>query len=174
MLASHVFVNTDYFSETHRISCRTLVGPTGLMGLLNDNNTSLADVENAYFSRLEQPAKIMAHYDRASLSKANLIFVIVNRREDLGPAGLMRSGFSVMVSAPVWLTTPTFEVNGTVEVPNKLDAHSLLMGGTGKFMPIYKATVVPTMYPDTSFAGEVIVVNRTRVEALAPMAKGKA
>ncbi len=173
MLASHVFVNTDYYSDTHRISCRTLVGPTGLMGLLNDNNTSLVDVENAYFSRLQQPAKIMAHYDRASLYKANLMFVIVNRREDLGPAGLMRSAFSQMVSVVVWLTTPTFEINGTVEVPNKLDAHALLTGGTGKYTPVYKATVVSTLYPDTSFAGEVIVVNRTQVEALAPVAKGK-
>lgn len=174
MLASHTTINADFYSETHRISCRLVVGPTGLIGMLNDNNTSLVEVENAYFSRLQQPAKILSHFDKASLYKANLMFVLLNRREDLGPVGLARAGYSQYLLVSVMVTTPTFEIQGQVEVPGKFDAGALLVGGTGRFTPVYKASAVSTVYPDTAFTGEVIVLNRTLVEALAPIPKGKA
>ena len=175
MLASHVVINADFFSETHRLSCRLQVGPSGLLRLLNDANSSLLEVENAYVSRIQQPAKIINHFDKVSLNKANLAFAIVNRREDLGVAAVTQSAYSRLVNVSVEALTATYEITGQVEVANKLDAGSLLVGGTSKFVPFYKATAVPTLYPDATFTGEVIVINRTLVEALAAVgAKGKA
>lgn len=173
MLASHLLINIDIFTETHRISGRTTVSANGMLGLLNDNNTSLVEVENAYLSRLQNPAKLEAHFDRIALNKANLTLIILNRREDLGPVGLTRGGYSQVLSIPVLMTTSAFEVRCAVEVVHKLDASALLTGGTAKYMAAYKASLTAVAYPETPFTGEAIAINRGLIEALAPLPKGK-
>ncbi len=173
MLATHITINVDCFFDTHRISGRTTMGGNGMLGLLNDNNTSLIEMENAYVSRLQSPTKIEAHFDRLSLNKANLTLVILNRREDLGPVGLARGGYSQVVAVPVLMTTAAFEMRGTVEVLGKLDAGALLTTGAATFMPMYKATLTVLSYPEPPFTGEALALNRARVEALAAIPKGK-
>ncbi len=174
MLASHITINTDFFSTTHRISGKVQMGANGLLGLLNDVNTSLVEVDNAYLSRLAEPSKIEAHLERMSVNKHNLVFVIVNRREDLGPVGLARGGYTHVTSVPVLFTTAVYEIRGTVETTSKLDAGALLTGGTGKYLPVYKVSLHSTLYPETPFTGEAIALNRTLVETLAALPKGKA
>ena len=173
MLASHLVINVDFFSDTHRISGRTTVSANGMLGVLNDSNTSLIEVENAYLSRLQSPAKIEAHFDRISLNKANVALVILNRREDLGPVGLARGGYSQVLSVPVLLTTAAFEIRCVIEVLHKLDASVLLTGGTARYMPIYKASLTALAYTETPFTGEAVALNRNLVEALASIPKGK-
>lgn len=173
MLASHLLINVDFFTETHRISGRTTVSANGMLGLLNDNTTSLVEVENAYLSRLQNPAKIEAHFDRVWLNKTNFTLVILNRREDLGPVGLTRGGYSQVLAIPVLMTTAAFEIRCTLEVVHKLDASALLTGGTAKYMTAYKASLTVLAYPETPFNGEAIAINRGLIEALAPLPKGK-
>jgi hypothetical protein len=174
MLASHITIHTDFFSTTHRISGKVLVGANGLLGLLNDVNTSLVEVENAYLSRLAEPSKIEAHFERLSVNKHNLELVILTRREDLGPVGLARGGYTQVASMPVMLTTAVYEIRGVIEITSKLDASALLTGGTGKYTPVYKVSIHSTLYPESPFTGEAIALNRTLVESLAPLPKGKA
>lgn len=174
MLASHITIHTDFFSATHRISGKMQVGANGLLGLLNDVNTSMMEVENAYLSRLAEPSKIEAHFERMSVNKHNLVLVILNRREDLGPVGLARGGYTQVASVPVLFTTAVYEIRGTIEIASKLDASALLTGGTGKYMPVYKVSLFSSLYPETQFTGEAIALNRTLVETLAPLPKGKA
>ena len=173
MISSRSVVRSDFLSQTYRVTCRVTVLPTGLMSLLNDVTASLVEVEDAYFSRLQQPAKILWHFETTYLHKSNVSMVILPRREDLGPQGLARGGYTRLIPIPVLLTTLAFEIRGTLEVVNKLDAAEVLVGGTGKYMVVYDARAVATQYPDTPFSGAAILVNRTQVEALAPLSKGK-
>lgn len=173
MIASRTAINADFMTNAHRVSSRISVGPTGLIGMLNDVTTSLIDIEDAYYSRLQQPAKINGHLETAHVNKAHLALVVLARRADLGPQGLARGGFSRLLPVPVLLTTALFEVQGSVEVVNKFDPAELLMGGTGRFLLIYNATAVTTSYPDSTFSGGAILVNRTLVEMVAPAARGK-
>jgi hypothetical protein len=174
MLASRANVNVDVLTQGFRISCRVNVGPSGLFGLLNDVTTSLVDVEDAYYSRLSQPAKIVAHLDNGHLAKSNLALVVLSRREDLGPQGLARGGYSRLMSVPVLVTTTTFEIQGSIEVVTKFDPAELLVGGTGRFLNVYSASALMAANPETVFSGAVILVNRTAVEMLAPLPRGKA
>lgn len=168
-------INVDFLSQMHRISCRLPVGQSGLVGLLNDNMTSMIEVEDAYFSRLQQPAKIVGHFDATHLLKMNLSLVLVNRREDLGPVGLARGGFSRVVNLPVLVTTPTFEVRGTLEMTGKFDPAELLVGGIGKFIILHNANALATQFPDTPFSGVAVLINRSMVEVIAPVSsRGKA
>lgn len=174
MLASRNLVNADILTEAHRISCRIAVGPHGLIGLLNDATTSLLEIEEVYFSRLQQPAKIVAQYEAAHVTKAQITLIVLARREDLGPQGLARGGYTRVFPVPVLITTPEYEVQGTVEVVRQFDAVELLVGGTGRFVQVYNAAAVPTLYGETSFSGGVILVNRARVELITPTTHGKA
>ena len=174
MLGSRSSIQTDLLTAGFRVSCKVNVGPSGLFGLLNDINTSLIDLEDAYYSRLTQPAKIVSHLDSAHLAKNNLTLVVLSRREDLGPQGLARGGYSRLIPVPVLITTATFEVQGSIDVVTKFDPAELLMGGTGRFLNVYNASALMVASPETVFSGAVILVSRTAVEMLAPLAKGKA
>jgi hypothetical protein len=173
MLASRSSVNVDLLTDGLRISCRITVGPSGLFGLLNDVNTSLVDLEDTYYSRLTQPAKIVAHLDTAHVAKNNVELVVLGRREDLGPQGLARGGYSRLLPVPVLVTTAGFEVQGSIDVVTKFDPSELLMGGTGRFLNVYSANALMIASPETVFSGAVILVNRTAVQMIAPMTKGK-
>jgi hypothetical protein len=74
-------ITADLLTDTHRISCRIEAGNMGTFGLLNDVNTSVCPVEDAYISRLAQPAKIIAHYPTLFVAKAILSLVLIARRE---------------------------------------------------------------------------------------------
>jgi hypothetical protein len=174
MLPSRTSVNVDLLTPGFRVSCRVNVGPTGLFGLLNDENKSLVDLEDAYYSRLTQPAKIVSHLDSAHVAKGNLALVVLSRRDDLGPQGLARGGYSRLLPVPVLVTTATFEIQGSIDVVTKFDPAVLLMGGTSRYLNIYDASALMTASPEIVFSGAVILVNRMAVSMVAPIAKGKA
>src|SRR5688572_6235972 len=121
MLTSRLAVNVDCLTGTHRLSCRVPVGSTGLITALNDPMHSLLEAEDVYFSRLQQPAKIVAHHEAASLNKNTIALVVVKRREDLGPQGIARGGYTRVGAVPVTLTTAQFEVTGIVEMLKQFD-----------------------------------------------------
>jgi hypothetical protein len=173
MLPSRTSVHVDLLTQGFRVSCRINVGPMGLIGLFNDVNMSLVDLEDAYYSRLSQPAKIVSHVDTACVAKNNLVLVVLRRREDLGPQGLARGGYSRLLPVPVLVTTATFEVQGAIDVVAKLDPAELLMGGTGRYLNVYNASALMAASPETVFSGAVILVNRAAVEMVASIAKGK-
>ena len=145
----------------------------GTIGLLNDINTSVFPVEDAYISRLTQPAKIIEHYPTVNIAKATVALVLIARREELGPLGLARGGYTRIVPFPVLITTTAFEIHGQLEQPGKLDVGALLGIGTGKFIPAYKVTVVPTALPDIPFTSEVLIINRSLITLIAPEQGGK-
>lgn len=174
MLATRANIHVDLLTPGFRISCRVNTGPSGLIGLLNDVNKSLLELEDAYYSRLTQPAKIVSHLDSAHLAKNNLTLVVLSRREDLGPQGLARGGYSRLLPVPILVTTATFEIQGSIDVVTKFDPSELLVGGTGRFINVYNASALMAASPETVFSGAVILVSRSAVEMVAPQAKGKA
>ena len=167
-------INADLLTDTHRITCRIEAGNMGTIGLLNDINTSVFPVEDAYISRLAQPAKILEQYPLVYIAKATVTLVLVSRREELGPVGLARGGYTHIVPFPVMIATTAFEIHGQLEQPGKLDVAALLGIGTGRFIPAYKVTVVASSFPDVPFTSEVLVINRNLITLIAPEQGGKA
>lgn len=173
MLTSRLAVNIDFITETHRLTCRVMVGSAGLIAVMNDPLHTLLEAEDVYYSRLHQPAKIVSHFETASLVKTSLALVVVKRREELGPQGIARGGYTRVEAVPVTVTTAQFEITGTVEVVKQFDATELLMGGSARFLPLYGASAVPTQFSETAYTGGVILVNRQMVTLIARQARGK-
>lgn len=167
-------IHADCFTDSHRISCRILVTSMGVIGLLNDQLNTLVELEDIYMSRLQQPAKIIARFERMHLNKINLALVVLSRREDFGPSGLVRGGFSRISASEAMVTMQHFEVRGAVEYVNKFDAGAILIGGTSKFMPVYTATAVATMNPEAPYSGPIIIINRGLTTGIAEIEASKA
>jgi hypothetical protein len=167
-------VNLDILTQSYRVSCRLNAGANGLIGLLNDANTALLELEEAYYSRLEDPAKIVARLPTAHMVKKNAAMLVLTRQEDLGPQGLARGGFTRLLPVPVLITMPGYEIQGSVEVVSKFDASQLLVAGTGLFISVYGANAMLAANPETIFSGAVILVNRSQIQLLAPVVRAKA
>jgi hypothetical protein len=146
----------------------------GIVGLLNDNTTSVFQVEDAYISRLQQPGKIIEHRPQVAIVKATLSLALIARREEIGPQGLAHGGYSHVVPFPVLITTSAFEIRGTLELPGKLDVSALISAGSGKYITAYKVTLIAAAYPDNPYAAEVVIINRNTVQLIAPDQGGKA
>ncbi len=166
-------VTVDLFTATHRVSCRIEAGNMGTIGLLNDINTSVFPAEDAYISRIAEPAKILEHHATLYVAKATLSLVFISRREELGPVGLARGGYTHILTFPVLITTPAFEIHCELEQPGKLDVAALLGIGTGNFIGAYKATVVASAFPDIPFTSEVLIINRNSISLIASQPGGR-
>jgi hypothetical protein len=166
-------INVDLLTETHRISCRLDAGNLGIVGVLNDINTSVFQVEDAYISRLQQPAKIIEHRPTVYVVKSTLSLALVARREEIGPQGLARGGYTQIVSFPVLITTTAFEIRGILELPGKLDVGALLTIGTGKYVTAYNVNILATAQSDIPYTSDVLIINRNTIQAIAPDQGGK-
>ncbi len=163
----------DLLTDTHRISCRIDAGSLGIFGMLNDSNTSVFQVEDAYISRLQQPAKIVEHRPTAFVAKALVAVGLLARREDLGLKGLAHTGYTQVNQYPVLITTSAFEIRCQLEMAGKLEVAVLLSGGTGRFLAAYKANLLATALPDIPYTSEVVFINRSLVQLIAPDPGGK-
>jgi len=166
-------IHADVFTDAHRISCRINISSMGLVALLNDNNTSMVEVEDAYFSRIQQPAKIMSHHSIAHLNKVNIPLMVLSRREDFGPSALARGGFARVIACPVLITLAAYEVKGLVEAVSKYDPSAILVGGTTRFMPVYNATATVALIPEPAYSGPVVVINRMHAISIAEIEEAK-
>ena len=64
----------------------------------------------------------------------------------------------------VFITLPSVEISGKLEILGKFDLKAVLAIGTTTFMPVLNGTAVNATYPQVKFAGPVILVNKVAVE----------
>ncbi|MBI3360919.1 MAG: hypothetical protein HY023_07400 [Chloroflexi bacterium] len=162
--AMRSFISGDFFTPAYRITGKIAVGNTGLIGLLNDPTSSLAEIGEVYMSRVNQPGKIVARFNIARIAKVRLELILLSRREDAGPLALTRGGFAKVVQHPVLISTPAFEVTGMLEQPGRLDVPSLLMEGSGKFFLVHQAKILVSAAPQNEFTAASVLINRTQID----------
>lgn len=151
----------DFFTTTHRISGQVQTGLKPLCDLLNDRSLSYVLATNVYVSRLQEPGEIGAHISVAYLPKDNLSFLIVLARE----ARLGERGRLAVQEYKALVTLPEFEIRGTFLGPRRLDAQAFSPVTLDPFVVLTGATATMVSLPDVTFHGEVILVNRARLES---------
>jgi hypothetical protein len=156
-------ISGDFFTPGYRLTGKLNVGHAGLVRLLNDTTTSLAELTDVYISRAAQPAKILTRFSIARIPKHRLELALVPRREDVGPLGVARTSFAKVLEHPVLVTTGDFEVRGVLEQPGRLDIPALLFEGSAKFFLLFQATIVALAAPEVEFNAAAVLVNRSRV-----------
>lgn len=155
-------INVDLFTDAYRISCRAHIGRRSLYAELGDNSTNYLDLEDAYISRINRPGEIVGSYTRCAFRKENINFVISQDVRQSLPQG---TGLLLPRQKPVkiFLTVPSFEIEGTVRYEGVMSPVYLLTREMTKFLLIYDARASASLYPDISYTGDLIVVDTARI-----------
>ncbi|HET92288.1 MAG TPA: hypothetical protein ENN99_16340 [Chloroflexi bacterium] len=156
----------DFFTYRHRLSGRVNVRQKKLASQLNNTSSSFLELEDAYISNVDHPADILASYATSILRKDSITAVALARQED----GLLReqtygSYFGTYLRR-VFITVPSFEIEGYLRLSGKLDLRTVLTTGTDAFIPILDGQMRSSVRPDFVFTGGVILINKAHVGVL--------
>jgi len=160
-------IKADFLLPGHRIVGEIAVANTGLMGLLNDPSTSFTEVLNASVSRIHMPTKLIGEYKVVRLVKGHLAAVCLARREDVGPQALARGGFAHLNTYELMVSTPVYELQGTLEWAGRFDFSTVMVEGTREFIPLYTAETRAILIPTLHINSPAIMFNRNQISSLA-------
>jgi hypothetical protein len=164
---THRLLTADFLTPSYRIVGRILVPNTGMTGLMNDTTNSFMEVLEAKLARLHMPTKLVGEYNVIALVKLNIFAVCLTRREDVGPLALARGGYKSLTRFPVRVTTPVYELEGTLEWAGRFDFATIMVEGTRDFVPIYDATLSSILIPQLRVESPGMLFNRRHVDLLA-------
>jgi hypothetical protein len=136
------------------------------MGILNDNTKSHIEVHDARLARIHMPTKLVDHFEVVRIVKSHLFALCAARREDLGPTGVVRGGYSNVAGVPVRLTTNVYEVEGKLEVAGRFDFVTLISDKTRNFIPVFEVVLTAILIPNLKAESAGILLNREKIDML--------
>lgn len=155
----------DFFLHSYRISGQVDVRRQPLADQLNDRTTGFIQLEDAYVSSIDRPGEIIASYAASSLTKANVAFVLVPRRDDALSRKHTYGSYYGTYLRQIFLTVPSFEIVGYLRLSARVDLRRLLSAETDDFIPILDGRVRASLRPDVVFTGGGVLVNKLHIGA---------
>ena len=155
----------DFFSHAYRISGRVNVRQSKLADQLNDQTTAFLQLQDVYVSSIDHPADITASHPTSILHKRNVTAVIVAHQEDGLPKEHSYGSYFGTYLREVFITFPSFEVEGNLRLSGRLDLRTVLTSGTDDFISILDGQMKSSVRPDITFSGGAILINKTHVGA---------
>jgi hypothetical protein len=101
------------------------------------------------------------------LVKTQIFAICAARREDLGPTGIQRGGYTNVSTVPARLTTQVYEIEGKIEVAGRFDFATIIADKTRNFIPMYEAVLTAILMPNLKAESPGILINREKVDILA-------
>lgn len=160
-------IPVDFYTPSYRIVGKITLPNTGLVGLMNDPNNSFMEIMDAHLARAHMPSKLVDHYELVRIVKSQIFAIALSRREDLGPQGLARGGYVRMIEYPIRITTPVYELDGTLEWGGRFEFSAIMVEGTRDFIPLYKATLTAILIPALKVESPAMLFNRKQVDLVA-------
>ncbi|HJS19312.1 MAG TPA: hypothetical protein VJ785_11240 [Anaerolineales bacterium] len=146
---------------------KIMVSTHGLMGILNDNTKSHLEIHDARLARIHMPTKLVDHFEVVRLIKSQLFAVCAARREDLGPTGVQRGGYTSISVLPARLTTHVYELEGKLEMAGRFDFAIMIADKARNFIPLYEAVLTAILIPNLKMESPAILFNREKVDLVA-------
>lgn len=158
-------INLDLFTDAYRVTGRAMVGTGGIHAELGNPNSKFLDLKDAYISRIHEPGVIVANYKTASFRKENINFIVLQDRREGIPVGTQhgRSVYTRGRHIPVFLTVPSFEIQGEAIHEGKATAREILVQSMGKFQLVFAAEASASSAPEISYSGDLILVQKERI-----------
>ena len=163
---THRLIAADFLTPSYRVVGQIMVPNTGMTGLMNDTTNSFMEVLEARLARLHMPTKLVGEYNVIDLVKPNVFAVCLTRREDVGPQALARGGYKKVTQYPVRVTTPVYELEGTLEWTGRFDFATIMVEGIRDFVPLYDATLTAILIPQLRIESPALLFNRRHVDLL--------
>ncbi|MBT7072831.1 MAG: hypothetical protein HN560_06005 [Anaerolineae bacterium] len=163
---THRFVSVDMLTTSYRVVGKMMVSNTGIVGLLNNPNSSFMEIHDARLARIHMPTKLADHFEVIRLAKERLFVICLSREEDIGPQALARGGYVKTAQYPAFVTTQNYELEGNIEWQGRFDFRILMLEGTRDFIPLYDAKVTGILIPTLKIESPVVLFNRKQVDLL--------
>jgi hypothetical protein len=167
-------ISAEIYTTSHRVLGRIDPGPSGLFSYLNIRATSYVEVDGAHLNRLHQPAKLVARYHLLSLVKSEIVALLVSNRMELGPASLLRRGYTTMIPHTVHIMLGGYEMRGSIELPGKFDFGSVMFEGDQMFLPLFNAELIAILFPNVRASSPAALFNRGMVDAMSELPRDDA
>jgi hypothetical protein len=161
------FLPADVYTAGFRVVGKIMVSTNGIMGVLNDSTKSHLEVHDARIARIHMPTKLVDHYEVVRLVKSQVNVACVARREDLGPTGIVRGGYSNVTELQARIATNIFEIEGKLQVIGRFDFVTLISDRTRNFIPMFDATLTAILLPNLKVESPGVLFNREKVDMLA-------
>jgi len=155
----------EFFSQQYRIVGGLRLGGQRLTDVLNDDLTSSVELEDVGVSRLPTPGELAATHRSALLDKKRVLFAITGA-STVGESERRLYKHVDTVGWDVFVTMPSFELEGKFHVRATSNLKTMLLTWTGQFIPLTDARALFTLLPRVTFSGEVIIVNRAHIEVI--------
>lgn len=161
-------INLDLFTDSYRVTGRSLVGAGGIHAELGNPNSDFLEIQDAYISSIHQPGEIIVNYHTAAFRKDNINFIVLQDRREGIPMGTQhgRSIFTRGREIPAFLTVPGFEIRGEIIHEGTMAPREILVQSIGRFQLIFSATASASIFPDISYSGDLILVHKERISIL--------
>jgi hypothetical protein len=164
---THRFLPADILTSSYRVVGKVAVSTNGVMGMMNDPTHTYIEVLDARLARIHMPTKLVDHYEVIRMFKRQVFAIALARREDLGPQGVVRGGYTNVAEYPIRVTTQVYEIEGKVEYPGRFDFSALMAEGSRDFIPIFDATLTAILIPTLRVESPGMLFNRTQADLLA-------
>ena len=161
------FLPVDVYTAGYRIVGKIMVSTNGIMGILNDITKSHLEIHDARLARVHMPTKLVDHFEIVRLIKSQVFAICASRREDLGPAGIQRGGYSNISDLPTRLTTSVYELEGKLEVAGRFDFAVMVSDKTRNFIPLYEGVLSAILIPNLKVESPGILFNREKIDMMA-------
>lgn len=166
-------VPVDIFTASYRVVGKVQVASSGLMGMLNDDTTSYLRVYEATLARLHMPTKRAAQHEMVELTKRGIHAVCVRSRDNIGPLGLVRGGFSRVLQYRVSAVSQVFEFQGIFHWAGKFDPAAILVKGTSDFLALYEGTLQAVLFPNLRVEAPGMLINRRKIDIFVRLGEGE-
>jgi hypothetical protein len=113
------------------------------------------------------PTKLVDHFEMVRMVKNKAMIMCLSRREDLGPAALVRGGYGTITDYPARFTSQVYDVEGRLELPGRFDFQGLIFEGTRHFVPLFDAVLTAILIPNLRVESPGVLVNRNHVDVVA-------
>lgn len=161
------FLPADVYTSGYRVVGKVMVSTNGIMGVLNDITKSHLELHDARLARIHMPTKLVDHFEVVRLVKSQIFAICAARREDLGPSGFQRGGYTSISAMPARLTTQVYEIEGKIEVAGRFDFAVMIADKSRNFFPVYEAILTAILIPNLKAESPAVLINREKIDILA-------
>jgi len=157
------FILANFFTPSYRILGRVEVGNSGLIGLMNDPNTSSVEVTQVSLARLQEPKVIVERLKEIRLVKRGIIVIGLGKENEVGPTTVARAGYGRVDRHMVRGISGTFEIKGEVEWAGRFNLSTLLVEG-GDFFPMFDVSLRAVQFPNLQMKSAAVLFNRRKLD----------
>lgn len=163
-LSDNTKATADFFTVSYRLSATVQTFKRRLVDVLSDRMTDYLDLTDVYVSRINKPGEIIGTYAKGSLVKEEINFILLSSEAESIPKE--RFYTPNRKNRPFFTTVPSFEINGQFQWLGDVEVKKILATDTHKFLTVLNGTATNSMYPEVTFQGPAILVNKSKIEML--------